>query len=98
MNKQQVFNISNDEQFSEVALQIFGHQAKNCSVYRDFIAGLNIDAGKINDIRQIPFLPVEFFKAHKVVSSNTSADVTFTSSGTTGTITSRHHVTDVSLY
>jgi phenylacetate-coenzyme A ligase PaaK-like adenylate-forming protein len=98
MNKEQVFTIGNNEQFKKVALQIFRHQANNCSVYRDFIAGLNINPDKINDIPQIPFLPIEFFKSHQVLSSEKPVDVTFTSSGTTGIITSSHYVTDVGWY
>jgi phenylacetate-coenzyme A ligase PaaK-like adenylate-forming protein len=98
MNKQQVFSINNGQAFNDTALQIFRHQAENCRVYRDFISGLNIDLAKVQTIYQIPFLPVEFFKSHPVVSSNADAEVTFTSSGTTGMITSRHLVTDVSWY
>lgn len=98
MNKQQVFSINNGQAFNDTALQIFRHQAENCRVYHDFISGLNIDPAKVQTIWQIPFLPVEFFKSHPVVSSNADAGVTFTSSGTTGMITSRHLVTDVSWY
>jgi phenylacetate-coenzyme A ligase PaaK-like adenylate-forming protein len=98
MKKQQVFSINNQQQFNNAALHIFRHQAKNCTVYHDFIAGLNIDAATINTIQQIPFLPIELFKAHKVVSTNAPAEVTFTSSGTTGITTSSHYVSDVSWY
>ncbi|MDB5086791.1 MAG: acyl transferase [Mucilaginibacter sp.] len=98
MNKQQVFSINNEQAFNDVALQIFRHQAENCRVYHDFISGLNIDPVAVQNIQQIPFLPVEFFKSLPVVSSNANAEVTFTSSGTTGMITSRHLVTDVSWY
>jgi phenylacetate-coenzyme A ligase PaaK-like adenylate-forming protein len=98
VNKQQVFSINNDQQFNEIALQVFRSQAENCSVYHDFIAGLNIDPKGVETLHQIPFLPIEFFKSHKVLSSNAPAEVTFTSSGTTGMITSSHLVTDVSWY
>ncbi len=96
--KQQVFSISNDEQFNAGALSIFQHQAKNCAIYRDFIHGLRIDPAFITSIQQIPFLPIEFFKSRDVVSSTDPVEVTFTSSGTTGVITSSHKVTDVSWY
>jgi len=98
MNKQQIFAKNNEMQFNETALQVFKHQAKNCSVYRDFIEGLNIDPANVNAIDEIPFLPIEFFKSHKVISNNDPAEVVFTSSGTTGMITSSHYVTDVSWY
>jgi len=98
MNKQKVFSISNAQQFNDTALQVFKYQAKNCTIYRDFIHGLNIDPQAINAINNIPFLPVEFFKSHPVLSSADPAEVIFTSSGTTGMITSSHYVTDVSWY
>jgi phenylacetate-coenzyme A ligase PaaK-like adenylate-forming protein len=49
-------------------------------------------------ISQIPFLPISFFKSHDVVANQNKIEVTFTSSGTTGMITSKHQVTDVLLY
>lgn len=96
--KQQVFSIDNDLAFTETALQTFRYQAKNCQVYADFIAGLGIDIEQINTVAQIPFLPIEFFKSNHILSSAEAAEVTFTSSGTTGMITSSHYVTDVSWY
>ncbi|MDB4921465.1 acyl transferase [Mucilaginibacter sp.] len=98
MDKQQVFSITNEQQFNDIALQIFRHQAESCKVYHDFISGLNIVPEKVEAIHQIPFLPIEFFKSHAVLSTNMPAEVTFTSSGTTGITTSSHFVTDVSWY
>jgi hypothetical protein len=57
-DKQQVFSIDDDAAFAATALQIFKHQAQNCGVYADFINGLGIDPQTINNIGQIPFLPV----------------------------------------
>ncbi len=98
MNKQQVFSIKNEQQFDEVALQVFRYQAENCIIYKEFIAGLNIDPAKVQAIDQIPFLPIEFFKTHAILSSSDHVEVVFTSSGTTGITTSSHFVTDVSWY
>ncbi|HWZ14713.1 MAG TPA: hypothetical protein VNW95_05695 [Mucilaginibacter sp.] len=98
MNKAQVFSIESEQQFNETALQIFQYQAKNCTVYRDFIAALKINPATVQTINQIPFLPIEFFKTHEVLSSARPAEVIFTSSGTTGITTSSHYITDVSWY
>jgi hypothetical protein len=98
MNKQQVFSIHSNDEFNHAAITIFKHQAKCCAVYRDFIAGLRIDPENVTRIAEIPFLPIEFFKTHRVISSQNPEQVTFTSSGTTGMITSSHFVTDVSWY
>jgi len=96
--QQQIFSIDSPTQFNELALQVFGYQALNCAVYKQFINGLNIDVATVNQPDQIPFLPIDFFKNHEVLSSTNAAEVTFTSSGTTGMITSSHIVTDVSWY
>ncbi|MBL4675611.1 MAG: acyl transferase [Mucilaginibacter sp.] len=96
--KEQVFSVNNEERFSKVALQVFRFQAQHNAVYSQFVKGLGIDVVGINTVKQIPFLPVEFFKAHNVVSADAEPQITFTSSGTTGMITSSHHVSDVSWY
>ncbi len=96
--KQQVFSIKNNDEFNAVALQAFRHQAKNCTVYADFISGLGVDVNSITQIEDIPFLPIQFFKSQRILSSTDDVQVTFTSSGTTGIITSSHLVTDVSWY
>ncbi|MET3980711.1 phenylacetate-coenzyme A ligase PaaK-like adenylate-forming protein [Mucilaginibacter sp. UYP27] len=97
-DKQQVFAINNEDGFNQFALQIFQYQAANCGVYKAFISGLKLNPATIKSLEDIPFLPVEFFKAHNIVTSTEPDEVVFTSSGTTGMITSSHHVTDVSWY
>ncbi|WP_114936566.1 acyl transferase [Mucilaginibacter endophyticus] len=96
--KQQVFSISTEEQFNDTALQVFNYQARHNPVYRQFIEGLKIDPASITSYGQIPFLPIEFFKSHTILSTDEPIEVTFTSSGTTGMITSSHRVTDTSWY
>lgn len=96
--KQQVFSIDTDERFNETALQVFNYQAQHNPVYRQFIEGLKIDPSSITSYSQIPFLPIEFFKSHTILSTGKPVEVTFTSSGTTGMITSSHRVTDITWY
>jgi len=96
--KEQVFSIGSENDFSKLALQIFQHQAKHNKVYNQFLTGIGANAEAITNIDQIPFLPIEFFKAHRILSVDAEPEVIFTSSGTTGMITSSHMVTDVSWY
>jgi hypothetical protein len=96
--KAQIFSIGNEEQFVDIALQVFSFQAENCAVYKEFINNLGIEISAVKAIRQIPFLPVSFFKTHDILSAKKLAGGIFTSSGTTGMINSRHLVTDVSWY
>ncbi|MEP6804145.1 MAG: acyl transferase, partial [Flavobacterium sp.] len=93
-----IFTISSQKQFEKTALKVFRFQHENNKVYRDFCDFLKINPQQVKSLEQIPFLPIQFFKSHDVVSNNNPAQVTFTSSGTTGMITSRHIVTDTSLY
>jgi phenylacetate-coenzyme A ligase PaaK-like adenylate-forming protein len=97
-DKEQVFAINNKAAFEEIALQVFRYQAANCKVYKEFITGIRVSAADVKNVEQIPFLPVELFKSHRITTNDTPAEVIFTSSGTTGMVTSSHHVTDVSWY
>jgi len=98
INPQDIFTISSQKQFEKIALKVFRYQHQNNLVYREFCAFLNTDVQKVKSLQQIPFLPIQFFKSHNVVSTPDAVQETFTSSGTTGMITSKHFVTDVSLY
>jgi phenylacetate-coenzyme A ligase PaaK-like adenylate-forming protein len=51
-----------------------------------------------NQLTSIPFLPISFFKTHKVISGNRKIEKIFSSSGTTGNTVSQHLVCDISLY
>ena len=93
-----IFAISSQKQFEKIALKVFRHQYENNIVYREFCELLNTDSHKVKSLEQIPFLPIQFFKSHNVVSNTNAIEETFTSSGTTGTITSKHLVTDASVY
>ncbi|TDQ79976.1 long-chain-fatty-acid--protein ligase [Sphingobacterium yanglingense] len=98
MHRDQVFNIQTEQDFNTIALEIFNFQAQHTPVYRDYIQALRIAPETIVDYRQIPFLPIQFFKTHAVVAENHSPEITFSSSGTTGMITSKHPVPDLSWY
>lgn len=92
------FSISNEQDFNESALAVFRHQAVNCEVYRQYISHLDVNPEEVKHYQSIPFLPISFFKSHAVVSSSTPTEITFSSSGTTGQITSKHLVQQVSIY
>ena len=93
-----IFTSNNQKQFDKMALKVFRFQYENNLVYREFCDFLKTDVQKVKTIQQIPFLPIQFFKSHSVVSNSNPIQTTFTSSGTTGMVTSKHLVTDVSIY
>lgn len=98
INTGQIFSIDNEATFENVALEIFKFQAEHCLVYKDYIFHLNINPSSISAVKQIPFLPISFFKTHEVLSTITEPEIVFSSSGTTGLTTSKHLVSDLKIY
>jgi len=93
-----IFTIQNDQDFEKAALRVFQHQYINCKIYQRFCNLLGVTKSSIKNSRDIPFLPIEFFKQEKIVSSPSNIQQIFTSSGTTGSITSKHYVTNLNIY
>lgn len=98
MLKKDIFNIKTSEDFERLALEIFLFQYENVSLYRNFCNLLNTNVSEVKKIEDIPFLPIQFFKNHKILAKGFSEQTIFTSSGTTGSITSKHFVADLKLY
>jgi len=93
-----IFTIASKKEFEKIALKVFRFQFDNNLVYHKFCTLLNKNKENVKSLIEIPFLPIQFFKSHKVLSSSETIQATFTSSGTTGMTTSKHLVTDISLY
>ena len=98
ISQEDIFTISNKRAFEKTALKVFRFQYDENTVYQEFCNYLHKNKTNVKTIVDIPFLPIQFFKSHKVLSSQNDIEATFTSSGTTGTQTSQHLVTDVSIY
>jgi phenylacetate-coenzyme A ligase PaaK-like adenylate-forming protein len=96
--RNRIFNINNEKTFRDAALEVFHFQAASVPVYRDYLVARDVDPGAVKKVEEIPFLPIEFFKTHKVLAEGRKAEVVFESSGTAGTESSRHRVVDVSIY
>ena len=96
--QENVFKITPDS-FEISALALFRWQAQHNEVYHRYIAALDLDPASVRALHQIPFLPIDFFKHHQILSSvNHSVEAVFESSGTTGQTRSRHYVTHLSYY
>ncbi|WP_405400684.1 acyl transferase [Maribacter sp. Asnod2-G09] len=98
MKHNAIFDIQTDGDFLTQALRIFKFQYQNNIVYQNFCTYLNVQPDAVQTLEQIPFLPIEFFKSKDVLSTTDTPEITFTSSGTTGSETSKHFVTDLNLY
>lgn len=98
VNAGDIFSIGSKKEFEKITMKVFRHQYENNMVYRDFCDLLKRNKENVKSIKNIPFLPIQFFKSHDVLSSTDNVQEIFTSSGTTGMATSRHLVTDLSWY
>jgi hypothetical protein len=93
-----IFNIKTEKDFRDAALGVYNYQLANNRLYKQFVTLLGSDMSQPESITDIPFLPVEFFRNHKIVSGDKPVEMVFESSGTTGTIPGRHYVSDLKLY
>lgn len=94
-----IFEIKNQPIFEQLAIDMFRCQALNNPVYKRFLGFLNININNVKSVYQIPFMPVGFFKKHKVITGKfDNISKIFTSSGTTGVNNSRHYVTNIDIY
>ncbi len=99
MKRELIENIFAQQTFqTELALEVFHFQYENNSVYKDWCNCLNVDVNEIDSIEKIPFLPISFFKTHKVICGEFNAELIFESSGTTQTINSKHLVKYAQIY
>lgn len=96
--KNKIFQISSSAEFNDLALEIFHYQYNNNQLYHDFVSLVKSDIHKINHYSNIPFLPIDFFKSHMIISGKEDPEITFSSSGTGVSGVSKHYVTDVNLY
>ncbi|MGI8637468.1 MAG: acyl transferase, partial [Segetibacter sp.] len=81
--------------FKEHAIKNFNFQYAQNSVYRNWVDALSVGVDAVTEVSHIPFLPVSFFKTQQVVTGDFAPQVIFESSGTTGTINSKHFVKDI---
>ncbi|MFD0798935.1 acyl transferase [Maribacter chungangensis] len=93
-----LFQIKTEAEFLAIALETFRFQYTNNGVYQSFCEYLKVSPEKVINLEDIPFLPIQFFKNKKLVSTTDSPQAIFTSSGTTGSTASKHLVTDIGLY
>ncbi|MBL4586582.1 MAG: acyl transferase [Flavobacteriales bacterium] len=91
-------NEHNDVLFEQLSVELFQYHAVKNETYRAFIEHLGIEISEVEKLRQIPFLPISFFKRNAIGVFNSPPEAVFLSSGTTGSERSQHHVADLALY
>ena len=96
--RNKIFSVGNGEEFEDAALEAFRYQYAANPVYRQFSDLVRRHGPFPEKIGEIPFLPVEFFRNHRIITGDRAVETVFESSGTTGAIPSRHYITDLSVY
>jgi phenylacetate-coenzyme A ligase PaaK-like adenylate-forming protein len=88
----------NATSFNDIALEVFRFQYRHNKLYQSYTDALHINPKTVRHIKDIPFLPISFFKTHKVLVGESLLCTLFESSGTTGAETSKHYVFGTNLY
>jgi len=96
--EKQLFGHPSEDVFRQLALAEFYFQYEKNPVYRRYCDLIHASPGDVDKIREIPFLPIEFFKTRQVLAGSPDWEQEFTSSGTTGMEKSSHYVKDLHLY
>lgn len=95
--KSRILNITKYD-LEAVAVELFQFQYEFNNTYNDYCNALKIDKNAITSSFQIPFLPIQFFKNRDIKTGLFQEVAVFESSGTTGSISSKHFVKDLSIY
>jgi phenylacetate-coenzyme A ligase PaaK-like adenylate-forming protein len=92
-----IFQVTN-ENFENLALSIFKLQFEQIEVYQEYCKIMGKSPDSVQSLSDIPFLPIDIFKTHDVISKSAIPELIFESSATTGQTTSKHQIIDVSIY
>ncbi len=95
---EKVFLIQNAQEFDFIAQKVYHFQFAYNAVYRQYCEAIKRTPDTVFSYCDIPFLPISFFKTHRIVSGSFAPALVFKSSGTTGNISSMHYVKDPLIY
>lgn len=95
---EEIFRDLSPQKFNALCLKIFQYQFRTNPVYHQFCTLLRRSPDNVDHYRDIPYLPVSFFKTHNVLAGNVPVELTFTSSATTGSEPGKHPVSDLRFY
>jgi len=87
-----------ESQFLDLAHAIYKYQLANNTIFQNWVKYTGAEEKKIADLHDFPMLHISAWKTEQVVSSAGPYESVFTSSGTTGQVTSKHYVEDREFY
>ena len=65
----EIFDIKDQSNFEELALKIYYYQSKYNDFYLEY-SNFILKGKKPTTTKQIPFLPISFFKTNKIILNN----------------------------
>lgn len=87
-----------DSNFDDLAIELYHWQYRQNPVYRQWVSLLTAEPYAIKTLAGIPALPISFFKTHRVLAEDQTANCVFESSRTTGMVSSKHYVPNTDWY
>lgn len=90
-NLENFWEIGSQSAFEMLALKTFYFQYENNKVYRSFCDLINCNPAEVTAVKDIPYLPISFFKSKKVCCFESDNASFFSSSTTTGGSPSKHY-------
>ncbi len=84
--------------FEQAAMETFRFQALRNPIYKKFLSLLGRSLEDVRCVDEIPFMPIQFFKDFQIKTTDFEPEKIFLSSGTTGSVQSRHLVKDLNWY
>jgi hypothetical protein len=88
----------NEKDFDGVAMEVWKYQYENNALYRNYCELLNFGPDTIRQVDEIPYLPIAMFRQHDVKTGQWESQKVFRSSGTTGSIQSKHAIRNLDWY
>ncbi len=92
------WNIVSEQEFEREALELFRFQAEHCAPFREYLGLVGCDVEAVQSLSEVRYMPIELFKSRDVYCATTPPAKIFTSSATTGSIPSRHMMSDLGIY
>lgn len=87
--RERVFSLNSSADFNHLAIDLFRLHAERNPVYKAFLEALPRRSG-VERAADIPCLPITVFRSQRVLLDGLEPALAFTSSGTTGSVSSTH--------
>ena len=97
-NLENFWEIGSQPAFEMLALKTFNFQYENNKVYRSFCDLINCNPAEVKAVKDIPYLPISFFKSKKVCCFESDNTSFFSSSTTAGGSPSKHYYHELKDY